>query len=295
MLPLGRRASLARVGVAYLVALVVAAGWLLAGPGTGPGWLDALIADLLATVVVFCFSRAYGNSSFYDAYWSVAPPLLLAYWWATGPAPLDDGRCWLLAVVVVAWAVRLTANWMSTFPGLHHEDWRYAMLRGRAGRAELVVDLLAIHVVPTLQVFLGMLPVYVAVTRTGRPVGWLDAVAVVVGLGAIALELVADVQLHRFTRDREPGQVMDRGVWSWSRHPNYFGEFSFWVALALFGLAADPSGWWLLVGPAAMLAMFLGASIPMMEERSLERRPAYGEVVRRVSRFVPRPPRRSGA
>jgi steroid 5-alpha reductase family enzyme len=209
--------------------------------------------------------------------------------------PADDLRAWLVAGVVMLWAIRLTGNWVYGWPGLHHEDWRYPMLRQRAGRAELVVDLLAIHLVPTLQVFLGMLPVYVAVTRTGHPVGWLDAVAVVVGLGAIALELVADVQLHRFTRDRQPGQVMDRGVWSWSRHPNYFGEFSSWVALALFGLAADPSAWWVLVGPVAMLAMFLGASIPMMEERSLERRPAYGEVVARVSRFVPRPPRRSGA
>jgi steroid 5-alpha reductase family enzyme len=293
--PLSRSASLTRVVVAYAAALVVAAAWLATGPDTGRGWLDALVADLLATLVVFCFSRAHGNSSFYDAYWSVAPPLLLGYWWATGSAPASDLRCWLVTAVVVLWAVRLTANWVGTFPGLHHEDWRYPMLRQRAGRAELVVDLLAIHLVPTLQVFLGMLPVYVAVTRTGHPVGWLDAVAVVVGMGAIALELVADVQLHRFTRDREPGQVMDRGVWSWSRHPNYFGEFSSWVALALFGLAADPSAWWVLVGPVAMLAMFLGASIPMMEERSLERRPAYGEVVARVSRFVPRPPRRSGA
>ena len=65
------------------------------------------------------------------------------------------------------------------------------------------------------------------------------------------------------------------------------------VLLALFGLAASPADWWwLFVGVAAMLAMFLGASIPMMEQRSLERRPAYAEVISRVPRFVPRPPRR---
>ena len=69
---------------------------------------------------------------------------------------------------------------------------------------------------------------------------------------------------------------MDQGVWAWSRHPNYFGEFGFWLALGLFGLAASPSDWWWLSsGRSAMLAMFLGASIPMMEKRSLERRPAY--------------------
>ena len=100
--------------------------------------------------------------------------------------------------------------------------------------------------------------------------------------------------MHRFVRDRQPGQVMERGLWSWSRHPNYFGEVSFWFSLALFGVAASPEdAWWLFVGVVAMLAMFLGASIPMMEKRSLERRPDYQAVVERVPRFVPRPPRRA--
>ena len=190
------------------------------------------------------------------------------------------------------WAVRLTGNWVYAFPGLHHEDWRYGPMKEQAGRLEPVVDLMGIHVIPTLQVFLGMVPVYV-VTREGRDLGWLDLVALVVGLGAITLETVADVQMHRFGRTKQPGEVMDRGVWSWSRHPNYFGEFGFWLALGLFGLAASPSDWWVMVGAVAMLAMFLGASIPMMEKRSLERRPAYQQVVDRVSLFVPRPPRTS--
>lgn len=290
---MSRNASFARVGIAYLAAFAVAAVWLIFGPDTSWLWLDTLIADLLGTVVIFVFSRAHGNSSFYDAYWSVVPPALLIYWWAAGDAGPGDLHCWLIFIVVMAWAVRLTANWAYSFPGLHHEDWRYAMLRGRAGRWEFLTDLTAIHVIPTLQVFLGMLPVYVAVTRTGDQLIWLGAIAFVVGIGAVALEYVADGQMHRFVRDRTPGQVMDRGLWSWSRHPNYFGEFGFWFSLALFGVAASPSdAWWLWVGAAAMLAMFLGASIPMMEERSLERRPDYQAVVDRVSRFVPRPPRK---
>ena len=199
---------------------------------------------------------------------------------------------------MVVWAVRLTGNWVYSFPGLHHEDWRYGPMkeqaREKAPWLEPVVDLMGIHVIPTLQVFLGMVPVYV-VTREGRDLWWLDVVALLVGLGAIALETVADVQMHRFGRTKEPGQVMDQGLWSWSRHPNYFGEFSFWLSLGLFGLAASPSSWWCLVGAVAMLAMFLGASIPMMEKRSLERRPQYQQVVDRVSLFVPRPPRRDRA
>ena len=280
--------SLTIVGVAYVLAVAVAAAWLAWGPPTGRLWLDTLIADVLATLVVFAFSRAYRNSSFYDAYWSVIPPLLLFYWWSQGDGNVV--RCWLVAVLVVVWAVRLTGNWVYAFPGLHHEDWRYPMFRERAGRWGPVADLVAIHLIPTLQVFLGMVPVYVAVTTPGDGLVWLAVLAFVIGTASVALEFVADVQMHRFVRDRTPGAVMDRGLWSWSRHPNYFGEFGFWFALALFGLAAAPTAWWLFAGAAAMLAMFLGASIPMMEARSLERRPGYQSVVDRVSRFVPRPP-----
>ncbi|OBG77680.1 hypothetical protein A5700_18875 [Mycobacterium sp. E1214] len=287
-----RSRSLLWVTVAYVAAVAVAAAWLAWGPATGRLWLDSLVADVLATLVVFAFSRSFGNSSFYDAYWSVVPPLLTLYWWGvSGTARL---RCWLVAALVLVWAVRLTANWVRGFPGLHHEDWRYGMFRERAGRWEFVVDLVAIHLIPTLQVFAGMLPVYVCVTHRGADVGWLTAVAFGLGLGAVALEAIADAQLHRFARTRQPGEALQRGLWGWSRHPNYFGEFGFWFALALFGVAASPrDAWWLFAGALAMLAMFLGASIPMMEQRSLDRRPEYQAVLDRVSRFVPRPPRRA--
>ena len=281
--------SLAVVTAAYVIAVAVAAAWLVWGPTTGRLWLDTLIADVLATLVVFAFSRGYRNSSFYDAYWSVIPPLLLFYWWYE--AGVTSLSTWLLGVLVVAWAVRLTGNWVYAFPGLHHEDWRYPMFRERAGRFEFVADLVAIHLIPTVQVFLGMLPVYVAVTTPGTAVPWLTFVAFAVGMGAVALEFVADAQMHRFVRDKRPGAVMDRGLWAWSRHPNYLGEFGFWFALALFGFAASPGSWWLFIGAAAMLAMFLGASIPMMETRSLERRPDYQAVIDRVSRFVLWPPK----
>jgi steroid 5-alpha reductase family enzyme len=290
--PMNKTRSLAIIAVAYVIAVGVAAAWLALGPSTGSSWLDTLIADGLATVVVFVFSRCYRNSSFYDAYWSVVPPLLLFYWWSQAPPGVDRLRCWLVAIVVVLWAIRLTANWLYAFPGLHHEDWRYPLLKEQAGRFEFFADLFAVHLIPTCQVFLGMVPVYVAVTRPGAGLVWLSVVAFVIGLAAVALELVADVQMHRFVRDRRPGEAMDHGLWSWSRHPNYFGEFGFWFAMALFGIAAAPAdAWWLIVGAVAILAMFLGASIPMMEKRSLERRPEYQDVVDRVSRFVPRPPK----
>lgn len=290
---ISRARSLALVTVAYLIAIGAAAAWLAWGLATGKLWLDTLVADVLATLVIFAFSRAYRNSSFYDAYWSVIPPLLTVYWWANGDPGTDRLRAWLLTVLVTLWAVRLTANWVYGFPGLHHEDWRYGMFRQRAGRWEFVVDLVAIHLIPTLQVFAAMLPVYVCVTHAGPGIRWLSVVAFIIGMAAVAIELAADVQLHRFVRDRQPGEAMSRGLWSWSRHPNYFGEFTFWLSLALFGVAAAPAdAWWLFAGALAMLGMFLGASIPMMETRSLQRRPSYQDVIDRVPRFVPRPRRR---
>lgn len=296
MTTISKSRSLGVVTIAYVIAIAVAVGWLWWGPATGRLWLDTLIADLLATLVIFVFSRAYRNSSFYDAYWSVVPPLLLFYWWYRSGSEVDQLRVWLITVVVMLWAIRLTANWMYAFPGLHHEDWRYPMFKERAGRFEIVADLVAIHLIPTLQVFLGMVPVYVAVTRPGPGVEWLAWIAFAVGMAAVLLELVADVQMHRFVAERRTGEAMDRGLWSWSRHPNYFGEFSFWAALALFGIAAAPEDWWwLILGALAILAMFLGASIPMMEERNLQRRPAYQDVIDRVSRFVPWPPKRESA
>ena len=288
----GKGASLARIGAVYVVALGVAVAWLALGPDTEWLLLDTLVADLLATLVVFAGSRLLRNSSTYDAYWSVAPPLIAAYWWLSEGADGDPVRFGLVAVVIVLWAVRLTYNWALLFPGLHHEDWRYPMLRDKAGRLEAVVDLMAIHVFPTLQVFAALLPVY-AVTRSGGAIGWLDVVALLLGLGAVTLQLVADTQMQRFAASKQPGDVMDRGLWGWSRHPNYLGELCFWLSLALFGLAASPTDWWwILPGFVAMTAMFLGASIPMMEQRSLERRPSYAAVIERVPMLLPRPPRR---
>lgn len=299
--------SLALVTLAYVVAIGVAAAWLGWGPRTGRLWLDTLIADVLATVVIFVFSRAYKNSSFYDAYWSVVPPLLLLYWWWQGPIGVSGSgalRTWLMAVVMGYWAIRLTRNWVLGFPGLHHEDWRYPVLRESAPRFEFLIDFFGIHLFPTLQVFVGMLPVYIACTRSGDGMLWLAVLAFVIGIAAVTLELVADAQMRRFvaahpgnvmdSEGRTAGPVMDQGLWAWSRHPNYLGEIGFWFAMALFGIAAAPrDAWWLFVGVAVMLAMFLGASIPMMEKRSLERRPQYQSVIDSVPRLVPRPPRRA--
>lgn len=291
---LSKRTSLARVGLVYLIAFGAATVWLVVGPDTEWLWLDGLVADLIATIVVFGGSRVLRNSSCYDPYWSVLPPYLVIFWFLAADTPgVDDTRAIMLLVVVFVWAIRLTGNWLHDWPGLHHEDFRYAPLRDGAGRLEAVVDFAAIHLFPTLIVFLALVPAYAVLARPGDAVNWLDVVALVVGIGAAILQFVSDAQMRAFIRTRQPGQAMESGLWAWSRHPNYFGEISFWFSLAFFGIAGAPQDWWwLLAGAVAMTVMFQGASIPMMEKRSLERRPSYQDVIDRIPRLVPRPPRR---
>ncbi len=137
---LSKGASLTRVGIVYVIAFGLATGWLLWGPATDQLWLDGFIADLIATVVVFIGSRVLHNSSCYDPYWSVLPPFLAAFWTiaATDPA-VSDTRTLLVLIVIAVWAIRLTANWLQDWPGLHHEDWRYPGVRG-TGRFEAFND-----------------------------------------------------------------------------------------------------------------------------------------------------------
>jgi len=243
--------GMVRISIAYVTALF-AGGASLYLLDYGP-LLDALVADLIATGVIFGFSRLYGNSSCYDVYWSVVPPLLALYWLAVGGSEVSSLRELLLLGLILYWATRLTLNWAYYWEGMQHEDWRYLMLRQRAPRWAALTDLFGIHLFPTLQ-------------------------------------MIADFQLHRFIARRAPGEQLESGLWAWSRHPNYFGELGFWCGLFLFGLAAYPQGWyWFGAGAVLMTLMFLRASIPMMEQRSLERRPEYQRVIDTVSMLIPWP------
>jgi steroid 5-alpha reductase family enzyme len=192
--------------------------------------------------------------------------------------------------LIVIWAVRLTVHWGGTWRGLGHEDWRYVELRDRTrGRLPWwLVSLVGIQLMPTLAVFLGLLSVWPAVAVGTRPLNLLDLAGVAVTGAAIAIEAVADIQLRRFVADpANRGRTADRGLWRLSRHPNYFGEIAFWWGLWLFGLAAAPDWWWTVVGPLAMVVLFLTASIPLMDRRNLARRPDYATRMRTVPALLP--------
>jgi steroid 5-alpha reductase family enzyme len=196
----------------------------------------------------------------------------------------------LVIVLLLIWAARLTANWALSWRGLSHEDWRYVRIRAQtSGRLPWwLVSLTGIQMMPTLVVFAGLLAVWPAVAVVGAPLGPLDAAALAVTVTAIAIEAAADRQLRRFARDpANHARVVDRGLWRYSRHPNYLGEIGYWWGMWLFGLAAAPAWWWTVVGPIAMVLLFTFVSVPMMDRRSLERRPAYAQHMRRVPALLP--------
>ena len=282
------------VAAAYLGAAAAAWG-VAAAVHSRPSLAGTFWADLAATAVVFAVSMAAGNSSVYDPYWSVAPAVIVV-WWVIGSGGLS-GRRALVVVLTLVWAVRLTANWARSWRGLAHEDWRYVQIRAQTrGRVPWwLVSLTGIQLVPTLVVFAGLLAVWPAASAAGAPPGALDAVAVAVTVAAIAIEAVADRQLRRFARDpAHRAQVADRGLWRYSRHPNYLGEIGFWWGMWLFGLAAAPGWWWTVAGPVAMVLLFTLVSVPIMDRRSIERRPAYAEHMRRVPALLPSPRARRG-
>lgn len=289
---LSKSAALALVTGCYLLAAIAAAITAVVWRGHHPIAV-ALLADVVATVVIFALSMLIANSSLYDAYWSVIPPVVAVAWAIVAPSGLSGGarvRQVLVVLLVFAWAVRLTLNWAVGWSGLDHEDWRYVSLREGLPRPVpwWFVSFTGIQLMPTVVVFAGMLSLWPALGDGRNGFGVLDVVATIVTAAAILLEMQADRQLHAFTgTPANRGRPMDQGLWGWSRHPNYLGEITFWWGLWLFALAADPSWWWTVIGPVIMVVLFEAASIPMMENRSLERRPEYATYQARVAKLLP--------
>lgn len=272
--------------LAYGAALVAAI--LILGVVEAHVLWEVLLADLVATLVIFGFSRAYRNSSFYDAYWSVIPPVMAVYWLCFDAGGADPARKAVVLILVWLWGIRLTANWALGWQGPGHEDWRYGPIKQQAGRWGWLADFAGIHLFPTLIVYVSCLPIYAAVSLGERAWNLLDWCAVIITLGAILIELSADVQMRQFVANKKPGEIMKTGLWRYSRHPNYFGEMSFWLGLMVFGLAAHPAGWWwIMPGALAMTVMFFTVSVPLMDKRSLERRPEYADHMNKVSAIIP--------
>ena len=251
------------------------------------------VADIVATLIIFFLGLMVHNASLYDPYWSVVPLGLAGYWWSISDYDADELRKILLLIVLVYWSVRLTINWILGWPGFIHEDWRYGMLRQKSGEFYLFVNLAGIHLLPTILVFLGMIPVYFVLSRDGLHNPVLDWTAFGIGMAAVTLEYVADEQMRKFKAiNKASSKIMKTGLWKYSRHPNYLGEVGFWLSMFLFAYSADTESLWTIVGVVAMIILFLFGSIPMMDQRNIERKDNFKEHIRKTSGFLLLPPKK---
>ncbi|WP_340112390.1 DUF1295 domain-containing protein [Maribellus mangrovi] len=252
--------------------------------------LKVLTADIVATIVVFVFSLIFKNSSIYDPYWSVVPPIIVVFLLGR----FSDGnnlRQAIIIFLVLLWSLRLTLNWIRGWCGLKHEDWRYTLIAKKTGRMYWPVSFLGIHLVPTLFVYLGCLPLWYSLPQNS-PLNILDIFAAIFTLVAIVTEWKADEQLIRFRKSNSNDKFMQSGLWSISRHPNYLGEISFWLGMFLFVLSSSRfqnyEGLWTGIGFISMMVLFTFISIPLMEKRNLSRKPGYDEYVKNVPALIPR-------
>lgn len=234
-----------------------------------------LFADIFATAIVFAFSLIFDNASVYDPYWSVQPPVILAAFVIGNKFSETNNNGFLgflLFLVVVIWAVRLTANWIYNFESFAYQDWRYVMLKEKSGKAYPLINFLGIHLFPTLVVYFCVLPA-VTVINTGAAFRPLCLVFIFLSFFATILQGTADFQMHRF-RNSGTGGFIRTGVWKHSRHPNYAGEILMWWGVGLASFIAMPDRFYLLAGALINTLMFLFVSIPMADKRQ-SRKPGF--------------------
>jgi steroid 5-alpha reductase family enzyme len=235
-------------------------------------------------------SLKLADVSIIDILW--APAFAVLGWACLLATPAPGARAVIAAGLVSAWALRLGSHILTRWRRLGHEDYRYAAMRNRRGANFPLTSLVTIFWLQALLLWIISLPLQAA-SSSPAPLDWLDGPGMALATAGIVIEALADRQLTNFRADpANRDRVMDRGLWAWSRHPNYFGDFSLWWGFFLMGIAAG-APWWTVSGPIVMSALlihFSGAGL--MEESITSRRPGYAGYVGRTSLFFPWPPRR---
>jgi steroid 5-alpha reductase family enzyme len=262
--------AVAAVTASLSLAMMVA--WLVQWRTRNAGWVDVVWTWALgAAGVVYALVPVAG---------------------ASGPT----SRQWLVAALVLAWSLRLGAHLAGrTWHG--PEDRRYAQFREDWGSAyePRMFGLLQVQAAAAATLALSML----LAARNPAPLGAKDLGACAVLAAAVCGAGLADAQLERFRRRPENhGQVCSRGLWRWSRHPNYFFEWLGWFAYPILAIEVHgpyPLGWLALMGPAFMYILLVHVSgIPPLERQMLKTRgAAYREYQARISAFFPAHPRTS--
>ena len=202
----------------------------------------------------------------------------------------SGARGLLVGVLVSIWGVRLAWHIHKRNRG-KAEDYRYLAWRQQWGEWFYLRSYLQVYLLQGFFLFLIVMPILLINHSTGTALGILDVLGVVVWLVGFYFEAVGDVQLARFIKNpANKGKLMQSGLWAYTRHPNYFGEVTQWWGLWLVALAV-PSGWLGVIGPITITVLILKVSgVPLLEKKMMEN-PEFASYRRRVSVFIPLPPR----
>jgi len=256
---------------------------------TAPVLLVTAATLLVLQGVTFLVALRVGQHSVVDTAWGIGIALAALAAFLVSAGHGDPARRALLLAASVLWGLRLAAyvSWRNYG---RPEDPRYAdMLRGRN-------NLYALRMIYLLQaaiLWLATVPVQLGMLQ--GPVGPLAVVGVALFAVGFVFESVGDWQLARFKASAADGQILDRGLWRYTRHPNYFGDFCMWWGL--FGISL---GSWrelpAIAGPLLMTFILTrGTGARMTDRRMTARRPQYADYVARTSGFIPLPPKRHAA
>jgi steroid 5-alpha reductase family enzyme len=252
----------------------------------------AVLAAMLT--VGWIVSVIYKNVTIVDSLWGLGFLLVavITFWIGNGFA----GRSLLVLLLSAIWGLRLSGyltwrNWGK------EEDHRYGKWREKSGQHFWLISLFKVFWTQAL--FLWVISLVLQKAQLSLEpfrLTVLDGLGTVVWTAGFVFESVADWQLARFKADPENrNRVMDQGLWAWSRHPNYFGEFLIWWGFFLIALAT-PGGWWTVISPIIISVVLLKMTgVPLTESALKERRPGYAEYIKKTSAFFPRPPKKGAA
>lgn len=255
---------------------------------TPPLW--GLVFTISAGVLLWLVSLRLRDTSIIAIFWG--PGIAGVVDIVAFMVPASGARASAALFLVNIWAIRLAAHLYARHQG---EDHRYAAMRRQFGTRWRWWSLVQVFLLQAILIWFIPAPLVAAVLFGHRPVGWLDYLGIGVAAAGLIFEALADFQLSAFRADpTNKNKVLDRGLWGWSRHPNYFGETAMWWGYFLIGFAASHM-WWLILAPLLLTFLLLQVSgVVLLEDGIEKRRPGYAAYRQRVSTFLPWPPGKDG-
>lgn len=254
---------------------------------------QSLIVIAAAMTLLWLVSLLRRDASIVDAFWGTGFILVVGFALLATPLAQMQPRCWLLVSLVLIWGLRLSLHLL--LRNLRHgqEDYRYRAMRDYHGDRFWWVSLFTVFLLQGGILWVVAMPVLATINvSTERDLGVLDAIGVAVWLVGFFFESVGDYQLARFLKDpQNAGRVMNQGLWRYTRHPNYFGDFCVWWGLYLISIRGGAS--WTIFAPLLMSFLLIKVSgVRLLEKTVTTRRPEYADYQARTSAFFPWPPRR---